>query len=135
VCVRMSDEEREKGRSQEKKNKREKAMQRTYINNLKPLLEQLIRLLREMILYAILRRLVSLINVNPLPWATELCRPIAGIGRGAADGVVEYENASCAGAGWQGISIIRDKGVFAAWAGWILTHLSKAVPPQDNTLL
>lgn len=72
----MGDEEREKARTREKRNERERAKQQTYINNLKPLLEELIRLLGEMILYAILRRLVSLINMHPLPRATELCRSI-----------------------------------------------------------
>lgn len=72
----------------------------TYIDNLEPLFEELVRLIGEMVLYSVLRCLVGLVDVDSLSWSAELRGSIAGIGGGAADGVVEDEDAVCAGAGW-----------------------------------
>lgn len=73
-------------------------VQRTYIDDLESFLEKLVGLVGEMILDAILGGLVGLVYVDSLSWAAELGGSIAGIGGGAADGVVEYEDAGCAGA-------------------------------------
>jgi hypothetical protein len=112
----------------------------TYINNLKPLLKKLLRLIWQMILYAVLRRLVSLINMHPLPRPPELCGSIAGIGGGAADGVVKYEDACCSRAVgeismYKRYSLPAGRGGCSVGIGYLLTYLSKAVPPQDNTPL
>lgn len=79
-------------------------MQRTYIDDLEAFPEKLVSLVGEMVLDSILRRFVGLVYMDPLPRATELGRPIAGISSGAADGVVEDEDAGCSSA-VRGISI------------------------------
>lgn len=71
----------------------------TYIDDLESLLEKLVRLVGEVVLNAVLGGLVRLVYVDSLPWAAELGRSIAGIRGGAADGVVEDEDAVCSRAG------------------------------------
>jgi hypothetical protein len=65
---------------------------------LKSLLQELVRFRGEVILDTILGRRVRLVDVHSLSWAAQDGGPITDIGRCAADGVVEDEDADCASA-------------------------------------
>lgn len=69
-----------------------------YVNDLEALLEKLVSLVGQVVLDAVLRSAIRLVNVDSLPRPAELSSPIADVGRCAADCVVKDENAGCSGA-------------------------------------
>lgn len=69
-----------------------------YVDDLETLLEKLVGFIWEVVLDAVLRRAVGLVDVDSFPWPAQLGGPVADVGRCAADCVVEDENAVCASA-------------------------------------
>lgn len=73
------------------------------VDNLHPPLEQLIRLVREVVRNPRERRRVGLIYVHALDWAPAGGLDAAVGGQLAADGVVEYKDSRCASTGVEGL--------------------------------
>jgi hypothetical protein len=67
----------------------------TYIDDLEAFLEKVIGLIWQMMLDAILRGLIGLVDMNSFSWPTELGGSVSGISSCTTDCVIKNEDTSC----------------------------------------